>query len=190
MEIIPYQKEKVENAICFFAKEHHARAKKLLYQTYLYKYLAFFDFLHLKERGIPALGLKYRAMPRGPVPEDIYNQRDDIKSDCFEFRPDQNGNKIVFPKKKKPDMDFFSPAEVKLMKTLVEIYAKNWINASDMSDASHETILAWKRTWKKHPNAIIDYADEFDGELFKKNDTDLTYAEEVYLIHRAINNCV
>jgi len=187
--MIPYQKEKLENAICFFAKEHTAKAKKPLYQTYLYKYLALFDFQHLKAQGIPALGLKYIAMARGPVPEEIYSQRDNIKSDCFEFCNDQNGNKMVVPKKKRPDMDYFSPAEVKLMKTLIEIYAQNWIKASDMSDASHETILAWKRTWKEHPNTLIEYANEFDGEIMKKNDNDLTYPEEVYLIHRAINNC-
>lgn len=187
--MIPYQKEKIDNAICFFANEHLTKAKKPLYQTYLYKYLALFDFQHLKEQGIPALDLKYKAMERGPVPIDIYSQRDNIKSECFEFRSDSGGNWVVIPKGKKPDMDFFSPAEIKIMKTLIEIYAQQWIKANDMSDASHQTILAWKRTWKKQPNTFIDYADEFDGEIMKKKDQDLTYQEEVYLTHKAMKNC-
>lgn len=188
--MIPYQKEKIENAICFFAKEHYAKAKKPLYQTYLYKYLALLDFQHLKKQGIPSLGLKYRAMERGPVPVEIYSQKDTIKSECFEFCSDQNGNKMITPKGINPNMDYFSPAEIKIMSTLIEIYAVHWVKAKDMSDASHQSIQAWKRTWKRRPNTIIEYADEFDGEIMKKNDNDLTYQEEVYLTHKAIENCV
>ena len=35
--MIPYQKEKIENAICFFANEHQKKTKHPLYQTFLYK---------------------------------------------------------------------------------------------------------------------------------------------------------
>ena len=48
--MIPYQKEKIENAICFFASEHQKKTKHPLYQTFLYKYLAFLDFESLREK--------------------------------------------------------------------------------------------------------------------------------------------
>jgi hypothetical protein len=84
--MIAYQKEKIENAICFFASEHHKATRQPLYQIFLYKYLAFFDFECLKNSGKPSLGLKYLAMERGPVPIDIYEQRDSFQSDCVKFR--------------------------------------------------------------------------------------------------------
>lgn len=66
--MIPYQKEKIENAICFFAYEHKKATRKFLTQTYLYKYLALFDFKCLEETGKPALGLKYMAMEKEADP--------------------------------------------------------------------------------------------------------------------------
>jgi hypothetical protein len=62
--MIPYKNEKIQNAIAFFAKEHCKKVRKPLYQTYLYKYLAFLDFISLREVGRPALELIYKAMER------------------------------------------------------------------------------------------------------------------------------
>ncbi|GAG44260.1 unnamed protein product, partial [marine sediment metagenome] len=41
--MIPYKKEKSDNAICFFAFNHKRKTGKYLPQTFLYKYLAFLD---------------------------------------------------------------------------------------------------------------------------------------------------
>ena len=73
--MIPYRNEKIQSAVAFFAKQHYKKTKRLLYQTYLYKYLAFLDFLSLRETGIPALGLVYSAMDLGPVPIEIYGNK-------------------------------------------------------------------------------------------------------------------
>jgi len=183
--MIPYQKEKIENAICFFASEHQKKTKQLLYQTFLYKYLAFLDFESLKETGRPCLGLTYKAMERGPVPMEIYGQRDKIKSLLFEFRRDQEDKITVHPKKK-PNLDYFSKKEVGQMQRLIEIYAKIYIPAKLISDASHESIMAWKKTWRSNKNGFIDYSAEFDDNLADKKEADLTYPEESYLIYRAL----
>ena len=78
---IPFQKEKIENAISYFAAEHTKITRQPLFQTALYKYLAFFDFEILKKAGTPALGLKYSAMDKGPIPIDIYSQRENYKTE-------------------------------------------------------------------------------------------------------------
>jgi len=83
--MIPYQKERIENAICFFASEHQKRSEKPAFQTFIYKYLAMLDFLSIEETGQPVLGLNYVALKRGPVPEEIYFEKKFMKSDLYEF---------------------------------------------------------------------------------------------------------
>ena len=183
--MIPYQKEKIENAICFFAREHQKKIREPLYQTFLYKYLAFLDFESIRETGRPCLGLTYKAMERGPVPIEIYGKRDEIKSHLFEFRRDQEDRITIHPKSK-PNLDYFSKKEISLMQRFIEIYAKSYIPAKLISDASHESILAWKKTWRSNQNGIIDYAAELDDNLLSKKEEELTYPEESYLIYRAL----
>ena len=52
--MIAYQKEKIENAVCFFASKHKEYTGKNLYQTSLFKYLALFEIEYLKETWTPA----------------------------------------------------------------------------------------------------------------------------------------
>lgn len=183
--MIPYQKEKIENAICFFAREHLKKTKHLLYQTFLYKYLAFLDFESLRETGRPCLGLTYRAMERGPVPVEIYNQRHELKTPLFEFCPDQE-QKIAIRSKCKPNFEYFSKYEIDKMHKLIEIFGKSYIPAKLISDASHEAIIAWKKTWMNNPNGIIDYIDEFDNDILNIKEELLKYPEESYLIYKAL----
>jgi len=183
--MIPYQKEKLENAICFFASEHQKVTHRPLPQTFLYKYLAFLDFRILEETGIPTLGLEYMAMERGPVPIQLYRDRDKIKSNCFEFK-NLGGNLYVVVAKGKPDLDFFSDHEIKEMGRLIEIYADRFVKASDISEASHEDIMAWKKAWKKKQNSLIDYDFAFDEDIYSKPKKSLSFAEECYLTYKAL----
>lgn len=185
--MIPYQKEKIENAICFFAKEHQKKARKPLYQTFLYKYLAFLDFTSLKQTGEPALGLRYRAMERGPVPIDIYDKRESYSSPLVKFVKDERGSIMIFPRKE-PDLDYFSPYEIELMSTLIEIYAKSYISTRLVSDASHEEIAAWKTTWKTNPNGIIDYLSEFRSDSACEADSEVPYPAEHFLTSRTLDS--
>jgi hypothetical protein len=186
--MIPYQTEKIENAICFFASEHKKKTRKPLYQTFLYKYLAFLDFEGLKETGRPVLGLKYRAMDKGPVPIEIYNKRSDYQTPLFIFQKDPEGKITILPKKK-PDLQYFSKYEKGLMEKLIEIYADQFIPTKLISNASHEEILAWERTWAEKPNSMIDDRMTFAGDVLAKEDSELSYPEENYLIYRALENC-
>lgn len=189
IEMIPYQKEKLENAVCFFAAEHYKKTHHRLYQTFLYKYLALFDFGYLKTYGKPALELTYKAMQMGPVPKELYESRDDPHlSNIFKFIKDEE-NHIVVVASKKPNLDYFSKREIDMMKELIEIYGQSYITSGLMSDASHEVILAWKRTWEKHRNAIIDFSLEFPGDVFARDENNLTFPEEVFLIQKGLENC-
>jgi hypothetical protein len=185
--MIPYQKEKIENAICFFAKEHRKKARKPLYQTFLYKYLAFLDFVSLRETGQPALGLRYRAMGKGPVPIEIYDKRQNYSTHQFKFVNDQE-NRIVIVPRGDPDLDYFSPYEIKLMGKLIEIYAKSYIPTRLVSDASHQEIAAWRKAWKTKPNSIIDYASEFPDDMASKADGECSCPQEHFVISRALDS--
>lgn len=187
--MIPYQKEKMENAVCFFAHEHRKKTRHQLYQTFLYKYLALFDFGYLRKYGNPPLSLTYKAMPRGPVPMEIYGHRDDpALSEAFTLQEDASKNFLVIPRKT-PDLDYFSQREVQFMHNLIEIYAQTYTTSRIMSDASHQEIKAWRKTYSRQQNAVIDFALEFDGDISTKPEENLTFPEEVYLVQKGLETC-
>ncbi len=183
--MIAYQKEKVENAICFFATEHQKATKQPLYQIFLYKYLAFLEFDCIKNVGRPSLGLKYLAMKKGPVPIEIYNKRDAYRTNCFEFRKVGQDKYIIVPNGR-PDLSYFSPYEISMMKRLIEIFADRFVTSNEMSEASHEEIKAWKKAWNRKENSSIEFEEEFDENPMFKDPKDLTPAEEAFLIYKGV----
>ena len=183
--MIAYRNQKIENAICFFAQEHKKATKQPLYQTYLFKYLAFLDFESLKHTGRPSLGLTYRAMARGPVPIEIYNHRDSYKSDCATFRK-VDKDKYIVESKESPDLVYFSSYEISQMRRLIEIFADRFVKSNEMSEASHQEIKAWQKAWRRAENSIIKLEDEFDENIFSKSSKDLSPAEEAFLIYKGI----
>lgn len=189
MVVVPYQKERLDNAVCYFAKEHARHTRHRLYQTFLYKYLALFDFGYLKTYGKPALALTYQAMQKGPVPKELYDRRHDKNlSDRFSFQKDENDHIIVVPKAD-PDLDYFSQREINMMNRLIEIYAQGYVTARIMSDVSHEEILAWRRAWAREQNSIIDFSLEFPENVFAKPEHQLTFPEDVFLVQKGLEHC-
>lgn len=180
--MIPYQKEKIENAICFFASEHKKKARDYLYQTFLYKYLAFFDFDSLQDTGQPALGLTYKAMEKGPVPIEIFENREVIKSECYRF-VNLGENKYIIEPIGKPNLDYFSEYEIELLKRLIIIFADKFVKTNEISEASHQSIKAWRKAYKLQKNSIIDLKQHFDDKLLEKDEKDLSFAEQGFLIY-------
>jgi hypothetical protein len=179
-----YQQERLYNAICFFAREHYKRTRSYPWQTQIYKYLAFFDFELLEETGDAPLDLQYLAMEYGPVPQELYEERDNVRSDLFRIEDRGEGRK-VFVSLKQPDLSYFSARETKKMNDLIYIYAAQWVKSWTMSEGSHQKIRAWKKAREKHPNGPIDKADTFI-DIGGKAESDLTPAEEHFLIARAL----
>ena len=185
--MISYQKEKIENAICFFALNHKKVTRQDLPQTFLYKYLAMLDFQSIKDNGIPVLGLTYRAMDYGPVPIEIYGERERYKSECFDFVKRDEKKIVVVPKKDAtPDLDYFSAYEIKSMNRLIEIFADKFVTSMVISDVSHVEIRAWARAREIKKNSYIDYALNFDGDIRNKKEEELKTAERNYLIYHSL----
>ena len=94
--------------------------------------------------------------------------------DLFSFRyMGENKYVVVSNNKRKPDLDYFTPWEQEKMRELIEIYSNSSVTANDASDASHEKITAWKKTWSEKPNSIIDYKDpeiNFEDNILSKVD--------------------
>ncbi len=185
--MIAYQKEKIDNAICFFAAMHKKKTRHYLHQTFLYKYLAFLEYNMLEKNGHLSLGLKFNAFRQGPVPVDLHDNRTYLENDLFKFQ-DIGNQKFQIIAKKKPDLDYFSKEEIDEMNTLIDIYAKSYIPSNLISEASHEKIKAWKKTYKKSPNSVMDSSLTFDDNLYEKNEAELTYAEENYILYNALAN--
>jgi uncharacterized phage-associated protein len=185
--MIPYRKEKIDNAVCFFALKHKKLSGKFLTQTYLYKYLALLDFYNIEMTGMPTFDFEYRAMERGPVPTEIYNKRDFLKTELYEFKK-QDENVYIIEPKGEPNLDYFSKLEIVRMIDLVRTYAKKYSTTNEITEASHQQIRAWQKTYKLKENEIIDYGLTFEGDLRSKKEQDLTSAEECYLTYMALKS--
>ncbi|MCX6090694.1 MAG: DUF4065 domain-containing protein [Candidatus Atribacteria bacterium] len=182
-----YKKERLENAICFFVKEHKRWRKKDPTQTYIYKYLALFDFGMLIKTGRPVLDLEYMAMERGPVPIEIYSQRDNYETKLFKFVPQEKNSNVIIVKTKgkKPDLEYFSEVEIEEMKRIVEIYINTSIDTNILSGASHEVIVPWEKAWYGKKNSMIKMIDAFPN-ICDKKDEDLSPQEENFLIYSGL----
>jgi hypothetical protein len=190
IDMLSYQKERIDNALLFFAQNHYKKTKKYLSQTFLYKYLAFFEFRYLKKAGDMPLELTYKAMEHGPVPMEIYNNRDNpnyFSKIVFEPIQTKSGKSMYLVKPKGTfDSDYFADAELKEMNELIDIFAKRWVGATEMSEASHQDIKAWKKTYYRQPNDNIDPIEEFDRDITAIPEDSLQTEELKYLMHRKI----
>ncbi len=186
--MIAYKKEKINNAICYFASEYKKRTNRDIPQTILYKMLAFLDFKILEKTGKPALELEYKAMQNGPVPREIYENRGiPYETECFKFVQTSPQNYII-EHKQEPDMDYFSKYEKETMEEIIYRYTNKNVTQKELSkiicDDSHNEIKAWKVAWDKKKNSIIDY-DYVFGSIFFKPGVELSQAETTYLTYRS-----
>jgi hypothetical protein len=182
----PFQKERLDNIICFFATEFKKKARRYPSQTQLYKFLAYFDFRGQEEFGIPPLGLTYRAMKNGPVPIELYSERNDLATDLYAFEVKTDKSKIEVIAKTKPNLEYFSKNELNLINDLAFMFCDSSVDSKKMSDASHESIKAWRKTWAKNQNAIIDYDLTFNDNIVDKPIEKLSAQEETYLVYKAL----
>lgn len=158
-----FEKRHLGAVIAFLAQEHQARTGKSMYQTHLYKYLAFLNKAIIEKYGTPAVALTFIAMPKGPVPLELYNDRKNLKNQFFSFKPDiqsKNPEAIIVVAESKPDQTMFSDAEYVTLRKLIQEHAKDFSTTEDISEASHEKINAWKVAYKRRPNSQMDDADE------------------------------
>jgi len=182
--MIAYQKERLENAISFFARKIQEIAHKPAYQTYIYKYLALFDFRMLKKRGTPALGIDYDAFEKGPVPKDLYDNIDILESKYFKVNIDNDGN-YYFESTQNPDLDYFSPSEITTMTEIVNQFIRQGMTTREVIEATHQEIKAWQKAWKNRGDkgrVRMKYEDSFEN-IANKDTKNITPEEEAFLIY-------
>jgi len=181
--MIPYKKEKRDNAICFFAFNHKRKTGKYLPQTFLYKYLAFLDFNSIKDTGEPALGYQYKAMGKGPVPPSLYNKRENLETELYVFK-NLEEDKYIIKAKKEPNLSYFCDYEIKEMERLINQFAKPFTTTEEISEESHKKIAAWGKTQR---NKVIDYKNNFRHDILNKKEENLSPVEKHFLTFLAVN---
>src|SRR5438046_2822902 len=114
--IITHEREKLIQAINFFARNTRKFGK-----VKLYKLLYFLDFEHFKLTGRSVTGLVYYAWPKGPVPVALHNEIDNPQEDLrqaidFDTRNVRDGWMLkVTPKVEFSDRHF-SKRELAILK--------------------------------------------------------------------------
>ena len=164
--IITYHREKIINAIIYFAKNTQYCGK-----TKLLKLLYFLDFRHFKQTGKSVTGFDYYAWDMGPVPRDFYNELEDMKPDLKDVIKvlSKEGFQKYIPKKKF-NGEYFSKREMRLLEEISYIFKD--AKAPEMIESIHLANEPWDKTFKaKGRYEKIDYMlsiDNIDGSLSGK----------------------
>lgn len=151
--IITHQREKLINAIIYFAKN-----TKYCGRIKILKLLSELDFEHFKQTGRSVTGLNYSAWPMGPVPSELFEELSERMlpdlAKAIEIVPVGELQQIV--PKKQFNSKYFTKREKKLLSNFVEIF-KN-ATAEQMKGALHRAGGPWDRTVKeKGLQQPIDY---------------------------------
>ncbi len=159
-------RRKLLNAVLFFV----GKARKVN-TTKLCKLLYFFDFTIARQTGYPAIGLRYHAFERGPVPWDFWAEikggkvPDDFRGKVRINRLEKDTNpdyvEFRFIAAERPDMRVFTPRERRVLEHLAEVFRD--ATAADMSEITHLKNTPWEKTYSEQGrHAPIDYRLAFD----------------------------
>ncbi len=182
-----YHKQIVDNAVSYIAKKYQDKYGEPINQMKMYKILALFDFASVKEFGRPCTELTYLALQKGPVPNELYNGDESIYNSFSARKFDVNGNTYkYYVSTVEPDLDYFSKKEIALLDKIINYFLEKNLTTDDASNLTHEKIVAWKKTWNRKPNSIMNYADEFD-KLYIKKEEELTPQEEHFIIYNGFS---
>ena len=135
------------------------------------KLLYFLDFMHFKETGKSVTDLEYFAWEQGPVPKSFFEEisgtpKKDLKS-LVSIRDTGDFQQICPQKGKKPDLDVFSPRELRLLEEISFIFRD--VQAKDISEISHLPNEPWDTTkTTKGMLELIDYTLAIDDKSAEK----------------------
>jgi len=159
--IITHRREKLINAVLYFAKETRYCGK-----TKLLKLLYFLDFFHFKQTGKSVTGLDYFAWEMGPVPNELFEElsgkmNPDMKNAIHELP--EEGFQQILPKKNFDDR-YFSKREMKLLKDISYVFKDTQADA--MVESTHLKNEPWEKTLQERgPFQKIDYMLAIDSEI-------------------------
>ncbi|MCP5195527.1 MAG: SocA family protein [Gammaproteobacteria bacterium] len=144
--LIHHEREKLINAIIYFAKN-----TRFLGKTKLFKLLYFLDFEHFKETGRVVTGLDYYAWKMGPVPVALYEEVDVPEPDMaerveFEEKPTRHGRPMLVVKPiAEFDDSYFTKRELRIMQNLVTEFRDAL--AEDMIETTHLENQPWHKVY-------------------------------------------
>jgi uncharacterized phage-associated protein len=142
-------REKLLNAIIYFLREtKHCHTLKL------FKLLNFADFEHFRQTGRTIFGLEYRALPKGPVPTELFEEikrggGKDLKAAISLFEVKDEITDALLRRDLKPragfDKKWFSKREQRILDRVAEFFRE--LRAEDMSEFSHENKKPWSHVY-------------------------------------------
>jgi hypothetical protein len=136
-------KEKIKNAIAFFAVEHERLAHESLGLDSLRRYLASVGYRSFEGRRHPIL----MWMERSHILVDIDGKPVRVEGDCFSLVPHDGG--YVVKATCLPDLDCFSPFELLGMRRTVEVgvaaLARRVDSVLDIQEAKRRMIWVGKQ---------------------------------------------
>jgi uncharacterized phage-associated protein len=143
--LITHEREKLLNAIIFFASNTHFLGK-----TKLFKLLFFLDFEHFKDTGRSVTGMDYFAWPMGPVPKSLATEIENPEADMlskiqFLKVPAGNAFRLSVTPLAKFDATHFSKRELRIMSKLAEEFKTT--RANDMVEATHLENQPWHKVY-------------------------------------------
>lgn len=103
--------------------------------TKMNKLLFYTDFIHYKKHGFGITGIKYRALPFGPVPENwgaLYNSLSGIDMEEFVYPGGQSGIKLEVNKN---GVNTLNDDELNTVAKVCSLFSK--MSAGDISQTSH-----------------------------------------------------
>lgn len=148
--LINREREKLINAIIFFAKNTNACGK-----TKLFKLLYLLDFEHYSQVGRSVTGLDYFAFDKGPVPMELFEELKEpelLRTDMvakikFKLVPIKRGGQMLTIR---PQADFdpshFSKRELQIMEQLANDYKKN--SSDEMIERTHLPNEPWHKVYE------------------------------------------
>ena len=127
-----------------------------LYKTKLNKLLFYADFTMYQRTGHSLTGIKYRAIPFGPVPaeyEKLYlKSQDDQKINIVEVGFDNGNYGELIKSNQKAEFESFTNTEIKVLEDIVNKF--KGLTTKQVVDISHYE-LAWIEN--KDERKVISY---------------------------------
>ncbi len=150
---VSYSPVKIATAVKYFIKEMEG-----VFVTKMNKLLFYADFLCYRRKGYGITGLKYSALPYGPVPENwgsVYDSIPDIRMDEYVF-PDMTSG-IELNSNAEPDMNVFDEIEISALEDIAKRFKNT--KAGEISQISHK-----EKAWLDNHESkkAIDYSYSFE----------------------------
>jgi len=135
------------------------------YKTKMNKLLFYADFLNFKNYGYSISGMRYNAIPMGPVPnkyQSIYeylNNNDKIEIEYKDFGTDISGELFKSKSDKPFNSGLFTETELVILESVVDRFKTT--STKDIIEISHQE-EAWKQNEKDRSAISYEYAFEME----------------------------